>query len=252
MVDKDSGGWIFVSHANADLKAVRQVRNMLEERGFNPILFFLKTVLGKDELPDLLKREIRARNFFLFCDSPAAAKSDWVTKEREMVASMPEKAVEKIAVDRPLEPQYPDVIKLLNRATVFLSYSSADTKIAHRIAAGLRKNDFRTLTYLTIKPGAGWSSGIHDMIDAAVEEGFVILLVTANWLRSLSGRQELMIALAKAAALKKSNVVPVILDDYPPQMAGMFSKLQSIDMRGDLDAGIQRLTDSLLSRQMQD
>lgn len=37
----DTGAWIFVSHSHHDLEKVRQVRNELEQRGHNPLLFFL-------------------------------------------------------------------------------------------------------------------------------------------------------------------------------------------------------------------
>ncbi len=36
-----SDAWIFVSHSNKDLEAVRRIRNEVENRGANPILFFL-------------------------------------------------------------------------------------------------------------------------------------------------------------------------------------------------------------------
>ena len=36
------GAWIFVSHSHRDLEKVREIRNELERRGCNPLLFFLK------------------------------------------------------------------------------------------------------------------------------------------------------------------------------------------------------------------
>jgi hypothetical protein len=39
--EPESNAWIFVSHASADLKMVRQARNYLEDKGAAPLLFHL-------------------------------------------------------------------------------------------------------------------------------------------------------------------------------------------------------------------
>ena len=43
---------------------VRRVRNAIEEMEHNPLLFFLLCLNDKDEITDLIKREIKARDFF--------------------------------------------------------------------------------------------------------------------------------------------------------------------------------------------
>lgn len=42
------GAWIFVSHSHHDLEKVRQIRNYLESRGHNPLLFYLKCLTNND------------------------------------------------------------------------------------------------------------------------------------------------------------------------------------------------------------
>lgn len=70
--------WIFLSHSNVDYDKVRKVRNMLEEQGLRPIMFFLKCLNDDDEIDDLIKREIDCRTRFILCDSPNARCSTWV------------------------------------------------------------------------------------------------------------------------------------------------------------------------------
>ena len=65
MEDKDEKVYIFVSHSHKDINKVRLVRNYLEDRGAEPILFFLKSVTDDNEVEDLIKREIDARLWFL-------------------------------------------------------------------------------------------------------------------------------------------------------------------------------------------
>lgn len=36
----NEGGWVFISHSHQDIDKVRYIRNRLEQRGFEPLLFF--------------------------------------------------------------------------------------------------------------------------------------------------------------------------------------------------------------------
>lgn len=101
-LEMQSPAWVFVSHASADLPKVRQVRNFIEDRGGGPILFYLRSLTEPEEFWPLIEREIRARNFFLLCDSPAAQASSWVQRERAAVAAISEQRpirVGRVAVD---------------------------------------------------------------------------------------------------------------------------------------------------------
>jgi len=91
-----SKAWIFVSHSTKDLDKVRAVRNAIENIGGEPVLFFLKCLSDQDEIDELIKREIEARNFFLLCDSNNARSSKWVQEEVEHVHSLNRKRIEVI------------------------------------------------------------------------------------------------------------------------------------------------------------
>ena len=84
---QNEGAWIFVSHSNKDIEKVREIRNLLERGGANPVLFFLKCMENSEDddrlLWNLIEREIKARNFFLLCDSQNARNSDAVQREIE-------------------------------------------------------------------------------------------------------------------------------------------------------------------------
>jgi len=73
------GTWIFVSHSHCDLEKVREIRNELERRDCNPLLFFLKRLDADNTLlPKLIRDEIKARKWFVLCHSRAARRSKWV------------------------------------------------------------------------------------------------------------------------------------------------------------------------------
>lgn len=90
MSDTLSNKWIFLSHSNEDYDLVCKLRNLLEERGLRPIMFFLKCLEGEpnDVVLDLLKKEISARPRFILCESDNSRKSYWVQKEVEYIKSL--------------------------------------------------------------------------------------------------------------------------------------------------------------------
>ena len=63
------GGWIFISHSHLDIELVRKIRNELEAKGFEPLLFYLKCLNDDSEIEDLIKREINEREWFIYVDS---------------------------------------------------------------------------------------------------------------------------------------------------------------------------------------
>src|SRR5277367_3441113 len=93
------GAWIFVSHSHRDLEKVREIRNELERRGHNPLLFFLKCLEADDaRLPELIRDEIKARKWFVLCNTRASRRSKWVKQEIELVKQVSKRPRKNIAV----------------------------------------------------------------------------------------------------------------------------------------------------------
>ncbi len=84
----DTNAWVFVSHSNKDFAKIIQVRNKLEGLNYKPLLFFLKCLDNDTEIFELIKREIKARDRFILCDSPNSRSSKWVQKEIEYIKSL--------------------------------------------------------------------------------------------------------------------------------------------------------------------
>ena len=79
----DTNAWVFVSHSNKDFTKIIQVRNRLESLNYKPLLFFLKCLENDTEIFERIKREIKARDRFILCDSSNSRSSKWVQKEIE-------------------------------------------------------------------------------------------------------------------------------------------------------------------------
>ena len=250
------GAWIFVSHSHHDLAQVRQIRNELEQRGHNPLLFFLKCLTENDaRLPQLIREEIQAREWFILCDSPNTKNSAWVQQEVELIKSMAGKVFETIDLSEPLEGQLYKLVRLSKRATVFLSYGREDREIAKRIRRKLREHDYSVFFDEELSAGADWRASITSAIDAAIARGFVLVLLSPASLTNPERfhLRETAYALDLAARSQKSNVIPVAVSpiqagQLPPDLA----RIQYFDLTtGALDERIEALIQALKFREME-
>ncbi len=94
--------WIFLSHSDKDYEKVRLVRNILEEEGLRPLMFFLLCLENEEEINDLIKREINCRTRFILCDSENAQASKWVQKEIEYIKSK-DRIYERVDLNAPID-----------------------------------------------------------------------------------------------------------------------------------------------------
>ena len=92
--------YIFLSHSQNDIKKVRKIRDYLERRSFEPIVFNLKSLTDSDELTNLVKREIEARKWFLYLNSKNARNSARVQGEVWYAGSVQNKHIFSVDLDR--------------------------------------------------------------------------------------------------------------------------------------------------------
>ncbi len=253
------GAWIFVSHSTKDWDEVRRVRNLLEEKGHRPLVFFLKCLTEHSELNELIRREIEARTWFLLCDSDNAKGSSWVQAEVAYIKELQGKYYEQIDLNEAIETQIERIDRLCKRVTVFISYSRTDEPHARRIHEALAKKDYSVWVDTALAPGSNWMQEIANAIDRAVERGFVLVLLSPNSVRSQFTMHEIQYALDKSArATHGANIVPIMLNDpratqsaMPPSLQLLLGGIQWFDFsQGDFDANIARLVAHMKSRPM--
>lgn len=220
--DKGSqeGAWIFVSHSHQDLAKVRVIRDALEARGHNALLFFLKCLGDDAEVDNLIRREIEARTWFVLCDSENARSSRWVLSELEIIKTLAEKAYEVIDLDSDLQDQVARIDRLSKRATVFLSYAQSDEAIADRLRQALRDRDYAVWDPRTdLAPGDNWTNEIRRSVQNAMTNGLFVLLLSPAALESSAVQMELDYALELEARLPDRlvpvEVSPIELDMLP-------------------------------------
>jgi hypothetical protein len=239
----ESNAWIFVSHASADLANVRRVRNYLESKGASPLLFHLMALTDPEEFWPIIEREIQARSFFLYCESPAAEASPWVQREREAVeASRRErpKRLARIRVDQP-EIDEASLDEFLSKTRAFPSFSRRDRDAVAPFLAALNSVGFNVFDDFTIPAEANWKEMIDQEVQRAAAEGWVVAFWSDASLRSVWVLAEIQYAMQLGA-----KFVPVLLEriELPPHLG----TLQTFDGFSRPATAPAELANLLLSR----
>ena len=203
------GGYIFLSHSHDDIIKIREIRNSLEKEGFEPLCFYLKCLDDDSEVEDLIKREIDAREWFVFCDSENSRKSRWVTLEREYIAKANNKKI--ITIDIKDDISVRDAIrKITQNLRVFISSSYKDEKLARRIKNNLEEKDY--LVFFapdSISAGCSYVEIFSVAITEASKDGCVLVLLTEESVKSAWVEREV-----EKAIMEGGTVIPVMVGNF--------------------------------------
>lgn len=231
-MNKENRAWVFVSHSTKDVEKVRAIRNALENSGAEPILFFLKCIRDTDELDDLLKREIAARNFFLLCDSQHAKTSKWVQEEMAHVNSLEGKKIEIIDLDGDWRSQLAGIQKLVREARIFLSFHAGyDGDLVNQVSERLTQEDFAVLKPEEfLQAGDDVGDKLRRVITETLDAGYFVHFISSASLASQWVRLECELALE----IDPSRYLPVLLEpieEIADLLPELISQHQMIDGR---------------------
>lgn len=213
MLHVHGGCWIFLSHSSHDIEKVRLVRNEFERLGHNPLAFHLKclstdTEAGRHELDSLIKREIDAREWFVFCESPDAAKSPYVKEEHAYILNSGKDHVWTIDMTADIPSILNQVRKISADIEVFVSYSRRDWKMVQPLIRALVKKDYSVwMDNINSLSGRDWHAQLPDAgIIRCTYKGFYIIVITQESVKSSDVKDELAFAYIHGA-----RIVPIIL-----------------------------------------
>ncbi len=175
----NGGCWIFLSHSSHDIEKVRIVRNEFERLGHNPLAFHLKclstdTEEGRHELDSLIKREIDAREWFVFCESPEAAQSQYVREEHAYIINSGKDKVWTIDMTTDIDSILDKVRKICLDIEVFISYAHCDENLIQPLIDALINKDYSVWTPEgNLQPGDLWEKKISEAIIRCAYKGFL-------------------------------------------------------------------------------
>ncbi len=210
---KKGGCWIFLSHSSHDIKKVRIVRNEFEKRGQNPLAFHLrclssKTEEGRRELDSLIKREIDAREWFIFCESEEAEKSSYVRMEKDYILHTGKKKVWSLDMSLPMSDIIDKIDKICKDIKVFISYSQHHCDSAIALSNELAIRDFDVWTSDYVQSDSYVNVNIASAIQDAANGGFFVAFITEGYMDSFCGKYELPHALQN-----NTKIIALILGD---------------------------------------
>lgn len=199
---EENNGYIFISHSHKDKKAVHEIRNYLEAYNFDALCFFLKCLNDdSEELTSLIKREIDAREWFLYVDSENARNAKWVKNELDHIRSKPNRRILKVDLEN--KELVEKVLNfMLHNLRIFVTYAHSDHVIAKRICDKLRGKGY----FIVPDEGIDYVNRTGREIAAAAKSGCVLALISDAFLQSENCFDELMYAVKKRA-----NILPVFL-----------------------------------------
>lgn len=141
--------YVFISHSHKDIEKVRIIRNLLEKLNSEPLLFFLKSLTDEDEITELIKKEIDARIWFIYCKSKNSLNSTWVKTELEYVKETNKENFLEIDLDEDFiglslkEEKEEQIIQAFNNirflSSINVSYSNNDSTFVKDVVNCLNK-----------------------------------------------------------------------------------------------------------------
>jgi hypothetical protein len=240
--------WIFVSHASADLKAVRQVRNYLETKDASPLLFHLLALEHEEEFWPIIEREIVARNFFLYCESEAAESSPWVKRERDAVSRAVERSPKRVGSIR-VDTGDLDLASLdsfVATTRVFPSFTHHDRDQVRPYLDELVRRGFEVFNDLEmIAPGDDWAALVEAELRRAAENGWVLAFLSQRSMQSPWVQREIQFAMQLGARFVPVRIDPGLSFSALPMPLAM---IQIFDATSDPVTAPARLADELHRR----
>lgn len=251
MTMKKDGCWIFLSHSSADIKKVRQIRNEFEKCGHNPLAFHLKclhddTEEGKKELSDLIIREIDSREWFVFCESPEASRSEYVQMEKNHILKTGKVNIWSVDMSKPIDEILALVRDICRQIKVFVSCAYRDVDLAKRIIDTLVSKDYDVWNSEEINVGMSWADQINNAIKDASRYGCVLVLITENYLKSSMCHMETLAAIDNEAV-----VIPLVFGDadVPKELGNyQYYRIPSIPSDEDIHLIVELIEAALQRR----
>lgn len=242
--------WVFLSHSFKDFTSVRLLRNVLEEQGYFPLMFFLKCIDDDHELESLIKREIECRTNFILCDSANARQSKWVQREVSFIQAL-NRNYEVVDISGNLGEVKDKIFQLTRRLTIFLSFDQDHEGIAYAMYLRLSKYDFNIiLRPLGEFKGKDYYECTSDDFSHLMDNGIVVV-IAGEWASDQINqfRKEWLLAIENNKSHEPSYLFTFVFEQgLSKKLDGVECvKLENVDVYDRVDAAVNRVLSRMLT-----
>lgn len=248
------GCWIFLSHASKDIDLVRRVRNEFEKYGQNPLAFHLRCLdeeypQKEEELWNLIYREIDAREWFVYCKSPVSENSDNVLRERQYIEQSGKNKIWMIDMTEEWDVIASKIHKICADLEVFISYTYCDRHIANVLRDVLIEKDYSVWTpENNLKIGDNWETQISNAVSRCAEQGFYVLFISENSLKSHFIEKELEYATGRGAWIVPVVIGNPILPQWLESWLGQYFRVSEHPSRIEFEKVIEMIDSVMLKK----
>lgn len=248
------GCWIFLSHASKDIDLVRRVRNEFEKYGQNPLAFHLRCLdeeypKKEEELWDLIYREIDAREWFVYCKSPMSENSDNVLRERRYIEQSGKNKIWMLDMTEEWDAIATKIHKICADLEVFISYVHHDRKVAEALRILLLEKDYSVWTAEdNLKIGDCWEPQISKAISRCAEQGFYLLLISEDSLKSRFVEKELEYATSQGAWIIPVVIGDTVLPQWLESWLGQYFRVSEDTSRIELKKIVEMIDSIMLKK----
>ena len=184
--------YVFISHSHRDLERVRKIRNYLESLSSEPILFFLLSLTDESKITELIKDEIDARLWFIYCKSKNAEASAWVKTEIDYINETNKNTSFTIDLDGAFDKNG-DIIEsekermnwlissIKDNKCFFISYAHRDMLIFENVKEYMKKYGISFVDDNDLSIGGSWFKMSSELIKTSK---YYLLLISHNSLKS--------------------------------------------------------------------
>ena len=249
------GCWIFLSHASKDIELVRRVRNEFEKCGQNPLAFHLRCLdeeypRKEEELWNLIYREIDAREWFVYCKSPEAENSDNVLRERQYIERSGKNKIWMLDMTEEWDAIATKIHKICADLEVFISYAHQDHQVAAVLQRVLIDKDYSVWTpddNMNIGDDCGGQIG--NAISRCAEQGFYVLLISENSLKSQFVEKKLEYATSQGAWIIPIVIGDIVLPQWLERWLGQYFRISEQTIRTDFEK-VVAMIDSVMMKKI--
>ena len=224
---------VFVAHSSLDTDDAHLVRNLLEDRKHDVLVLKLAQQMKDDDLEQLIREEIKARDWLVMLRSENAKNSRWVPFEeayarfhRKPIFHVEQEKCAHLMRQERIECFEHQVRAISRDIRVFLSFIMQDKEAAETITLDLREKGYEVWRADELTKPGYILDAITEAIDEILLDGYMIVLISETSIVNPN------IALEIGLALRNSErIIFCLIDPVTRTIPFAIEKFKLIDFR---------------------